>query len=151
MQCDNCGVNEATSEVTRISNGQRYTQHLCPTCAADISSSGGASSDVAQERTDITGYFSERLKQSIQEAALEAISHKNRAIDTQHLLLGILKEDVVVDKILKKLDLKKDDLVSYVRSQMTDGQENVETPGLAPRAKNVLQLSFQEKHPQTHL
>ncbi|MEA3357106.1 MAG: ATP-dependent Clp protease ATP-binding subunit, partial [Patescibacteria group bacterium] len=97
-----------------------------------------------QEKTDITSYFSERARKAIQEAAVEAIKHKNQNIDTQHLLLGILKADDVIDKILKKLDLDKDGLVQYISEQITDGEDNVETPGLTPRAKQVLQLSFQE-------
>ena len=104
--------------------------------------SGG--SGFQQERTDITEYFSDRLKEAIQEAVSIAISNKNRNIDTQHLLLGIIRTDEVVEKILKKLDLDKEGLENYLVEQMGEGSADVETPGLAPRAKNVLQLSFQE-------
>lgn len=157
MICDNCNINPATTQITRISDGRQTTQHLCATCAAelrgqssspfdDFMSGYGSSSypPPPQERTDITEYFSERLKDAIQEAAGEAIARKNRSIDTQHLLLGILKTDEVVDKILKKLDLNKKGIVDYITEQMSEGSSESETPTLAPRAKNVLQLAFQE-------
>lgn len=166
MLCEKCNKRPATTTLTRISGGRKYTQNLCAVCASEYSSgfssmseeyfpgSGGGSGDGSgghssgnsnhQERTDITEYFSERVKKSIQEAAGEAIIHKNRSIDTEHLLLGILKSDEVIDRIFKELDLDKKGLVDYITEQMTDGDEEVETPGLTPRAKQVLQLSFQE-------
>jgi ATP-dependent Clp protease ATP-binding subunit ClpC len=157
MICENCGEREATTQLSRIADGRQSQIWACDKCVTELtseasggSSTGGANRDrdvrpgVSQERTDITEYFSERLKDAIQAAASSAISNKNRNIDTQHLLLGILSSDEVVDKILKKLDLNKEDLVSYINEQMTEGDEDVETPGLAPRAKNVLQRAFQE-------
>ncbi|MDD3661457.1 MAG: ATP-dependent Clp protease ATP-binding subunit [Candidatus Dojkabacteria bacterium] len=101
-------------------------------------------SAVPQERVDITEYFSQRLKTAIQSAASEALSNKNATIDTEHLLLGIMQSDEVIEKILKKLDLNKESLEQYLHEQMSEGAYEGETPGLAPRAKNVLQLAFQE-------
>lgn len=155
MLCERCGQNEATTTITRISGGQKYTQNICSECAAEVSSgfsspfdrfSSGFSSGPGgnQQRTDITEYFSERVKKAIQAAAGEAISHKNQNIDTEHLLLGILESDEVIDKILKELGLEKEGLVKYINDQIVDGSTEVETPGLTPRAKQVLQLSFQE-------
>lgn len=160
MICENCGEREATTQVTKIQNGMRSQHWVCDECASELTSSnkddssdffdgfdgegGRPQSRMSQERTNIADYFSERLKNSIQEAASAAISSKSKSIDTQHLLLGILSGDEVIDKILKKLDLNKEDIISYVNEQMVEGNEDVETPSLAPRAKNVLQRSFQE-------
>lgn len=164
--CEKCKQKPASTRLTRISGGKKYTVNLCSECAADYevnrgsvfdgffsgsgtrpSSAGqsrGSQGFGAQERVDITEYFSERAKQSLQHAAAAALDHKNKNIDTEHLLLGVLKEDEVVEKIIKKLDLDKTSVVDYVKEQISDGDSEVETPGLTPRAKQVLQLSFQD-------
>jgi protein arginine kinase activator len=36
MLCDNCGVNEATTHIKRIVNGQTTQMHLCSKCAAKM-------------------------------------------------------------------------------------------------------------------
>jgi ATP-dependent Clp protease ATP-binding subunit ClpC len=109
---------------------------------------GSSSSDSGlgrrPERVDITEYFSERAKKAIQEAAREAVEHNNSNIDTEHLLLGVLDSDDVIDRVLKKLDLDKEGIKDYINEQISDGQEEVESPGISPRAKQVLQISFQE-------
>lgn len=155
MICQNCGEQEATTELTKISDGHRLPLWVCDRCASvltssDIHNDHNIRPEVSQERTDITEYFSKRLKDSIQSAALSAITNRNSTIDTQHLLLGILNSDEVIDRILKKLDLDKVALVSYINEQTTGGDEDVETPGLAPRAKDVLQRAFQEAQTLGH-
>ncbi len=155
MVCEKCQRRPATTRLTRISGGKRYTQQLCSECASEYSTSGPSffsgndGFDGPQERTDITEYFSERVKESIQHAAGEAIKHKNKNIDTHHLLLGIL-QDEVIEKIIKKLDLDKEGITTYLEGQISDGDSEVETPGLTPRAKQVLQLSFQEAQELSH-
>ncbi len=153
MICEKCGRNTATTQLTYVVNGQKKTYNLCENCAEKLSSGGHSSfGDVGgygsfpsqRESTDITEYFSERMRDAIQEAASVTLEHKNNNIDTEHLLLGILKDDEVIDKILKELDLDKDGLVKYLESQISEGTSEIETPGLNPRAKQALQLSFQE-------
>ncbi len=95
------------------------------------------------ESVDITQYFSERTKTAIQYAAQKAIEMHRRNIDTEHLLWGILQEDELIDIILKKLDLDKKILLEQVEEYMEEGTGGGQTPGLTPRAKQVLQLSFQ--------
>jgi len=96
------------------------------------------------ESIDIMEYFSERARKTIQYAAEKAISHRNRNIDTEHLLLGILQEDEVVNRILKELKVDREMLIDQIESELTEGYEEVETPSLSPRAKQVLQQSFVE-------
>ncbi|MBN1618244.1 AAA family ATPase [Candidatus Dojkabacteria bacterium] len=167
MICQECGKNQATTSITRISGGKKYSKQICSDCARryteyrrsgsvfDDYFSDGYDSDTVgsrfddqpdsyQERTDITQYFSERAKKAIQYSAAIAIENKDKNIDTHHMLLGIMKDDEVVDKIIKKLDLDKQGIAEYIESQMTEGDAEVETPGLTPRAKQVLQISFQE-------
>ena len=35
MQCENCGIAEATIQVTRVEDNEARIQHLCQTCAAE--------------------------------------------------------------------------------------------------------------------
>ncbi len=161
--CDRCKQRPASTKVTRISNGRRVTYDLCDICANEVTGrtpgnsmfnsypgSDFGNDDFSmfgrpqQEQIDITQYFSERAKKAIQEAAMSAIEHKNKNIDTEHLLLGVLKSDEVIERILKSLDLNKDEFIDYINSQITSGTEEVETPGLSPRAKQVLQIAFNE-------
>lgn len=94
-----------------------------------------------QEYVDITEYFSERAKDAIQSAAEIAVDKGSRIIDTEHLLLGILNDDNVVDRILKELHINKE----MLREQAVDSLISSEysgTPNFSPRAKQVLQLAF---------
>jgi ATP-dependent Clp protease ATP-binding subunit ClpC len=113
-------------------------------------SSSFGSNQSRPERVDITEYFSERAKKAIQEAATEAIERNNANIDTEHLLLGVLAADDVIDRILKKLDLDKGGVKDYITEQLSEGTKEIDTPGLSPRAKQVLQISFQEARELGH-
>lgn len=96
------------------------------------------------ERIDIAQYFSERATEAIQIAATKAIENKNRSIDTEHLLIGITESDEVVGRVLKELDVDKKLLLEQISKYITEGKEPVASPGLTPRAKQTLQLAFQE-------
>lgn len=96
------------------------------------------------EQINIADFLSQRAQKALQFAAQEAIEHKNRNIDTEHLLLGILYEDNVVEKLIKELKLNKESIIQHVNSQVVDGIYEIETPNLSPRAKQVLQIAFME-------
>ncbi len=101
------------------------------------------------ESVDITQLFAERTKKIIQDAAVITLEHKQSNIDTEHLLLATLNDDVVV-KIIKDLGLDIEELKNYTKEQMSEGSLETQTPGLTPRAKRVLQLSFQEAQELGH-
>lgn len=94
------------------------------------------------ESVDITQYFSERAKEAIQVAAEAAVEHGNRNIDTEHLLLGIIKSDDVVERILKELTVNMKMLQEEIEELFPKGGSIDAPPGLTPRAKQVLQLAF---------
>lgn len=98
----------------------------------------------SSERVDITQYFSERATQAIHNAASIVVENNIRSIDSEHLLLGVIKEDSVVERILKELGVDKSLLTDQLESYITAGESEVTTPGLSPRAKQALQLAFQE-------
>ncbi|OGJ47819.1 ATP-dependent Clp protease ATP-binding subunit ClpC [Candidatus Peregrinibacteria bacterium RIFOXYB12_FULL_41_12] len=100
-------------------------------------------------------HFSDRANRAIQIAAEEAVSRNKKHIDTEHLLLGILKaEDPVVNKIFEHLKLNTIDLKNYTEENIPDKKQS--TPegekeiDLSPRLKSVLQTAFQEAQSLHH-
>jgi ATP-dependent Clp protease ATP-binding subunit ClpC len=102
------------------------------------------------ERTDITKMFSERTKEAIQEAAKTAVDYKQTNIDSEHLLYALTKDGELMNTIFKELGLKVDDLRSYIESQMETGNILTDSVGITPRAKQILQLAFQEAQELGH-
>jgi ATP-dependent Clp protease ATP-binding subunit ClpC len=104
-----------------------------------------------EETVDITSYFSQRAKNTIQLAAQKAIDTGSRSIDTEHFLWAIANHDDVVQKILKQLKVDLDLLNEQLDKVMgSDSGLAMGTPGLTPRAKQVLQLSFYESRELGH-
>lgn len=104
----------------------------------------------ASERVDITQLFSERTQRTIQEAAGITVEYKQRNIDSEHLLLALLKSDELTEKLLKDLNLNKDQLIEYVESLLSEGTQETTNIGITPRAKQILQLAFQEARELGH-
>lgn len=148
MICENCHIRPATTTVTRTINGVRVQEYLCDVCASELhgaqmgSDPSGFSSPQRSEQVDISQYFSSRAKDSIQRSAAEAMEFGDKDIDTEHLLIGISSDDVVT-RIYKELGVDKNLLIDQLHSQMSKKSTTDQTPGLTPRAKQVLQLSFQ--------
>ncbi len=106
-------------------------------------------SQASNESIDITRLFAKRTNKAIQNSALITLENKQPNIDTEHLLYGVL-QDEVVEKIIKNLGLDIEELKNYTIEQMSEGTSVTESPGLTPRAKRVLQLSFQEAQELGH-
>lgn len=102
------------------------------------------------ERIDITELFSERTKQTLQEAAEIAVEFKQRNIDSEHLLLALLKSDELTERLLKDLNIDKDELTKYIEGQLSEGSAQSTSIGITPRAKQILQLAFQEARELGH-
>lgn len=96
------------------------------------------------EQRDISQLFAERTKNTIQDAAKIALDNNQRSIDTEHLLYALTLGEEVMDRIFKELDIKLSDLSEYLQTQFSQGSYTGETIGLTPRAKQVIQLAFQE-------
>jgi ATP-dependent Clp protease ATP-binding subunit ClpC len=106
---------------------------------------------MSEETVDISSYFSQRAKNTIQLAAQQAIDTGSRSIDTEHFLWAIANHDDVVQKILKQLKVDLDLLNEQLDKVMgSDSGLAIGTPGLTPRAKQVLQLSFYESRELGH-
>ncbi len=147
MICSNCHIRPATTTITQLVNGRQLSMNVCDQCYDDInknSYSGNSFDRGSAEQVDITQYFSERAKMDIQEAASEAISKGNKNIDTEHLLIAIAKSDDVVKRVLKELGIDPQLLIEQIDDTISKTDQIIETPGLSPRAKQSIQLAFQE-------
>lgn len=103
------------------------------------------------ERIDITELFSERTKEALQTAARVAIDYSQRNIDSEHLLYALTEDGELMDRLFKELDVKKDELRSYIEQNLVTGSgASASNIGITPRAKQILQLAFQEARELGH-
>ncbi|MEI7604027.1 MAG: ATP-dependent Clp protease ATP-binding subunit [bacterium] len=93
--------------------------------------------------------LSERAKQSLQNAVNIASDLKRRNVDTEHILFGLLDDDVVF-KVLSELGVSADLLKENLTTVMTEGMNVSEQMEITPRAKQVLELAFQESRSLRH-
>lgn len=97
------------------------------------------------EQVNILDAFSERAKEVIQAAAEQAQQAGSPGLDTEHLLIGVAKEKDVGRKILENLDINSEDLIAYLKENMTKDVKRYEegvAPDLSPRAKQALELAW---------
>lgn len=106
----------------------------------------GSPAQPQAESVNILDAFSDRAKGVIQAGAEAAIETDAASLDTEHLLIGVAKETEVGQKVLENLDIKPDDLVQYVQTNMPKDQKTYAAgvmPDLSPRAKHALELAWQ--------
>src|SRR5437667_184960 len=100
----------------------------------------------ARERTQLFERFTERGRQVVVLAQDEARALKHNYIGTEHILLGLLREEEgLAARVLESLDIT----VEEVRAQVARivGQGDEVTTGqipFTPRAKKVLELALRE-------
>jgi len=106
---------------------------------------------MSEESVDISAYFSQRAKDIIQMAAEKVVDSGSRNIDTEHLLWAAVNYDDVVVRVLKELKIDNE-LLQDQLSEVIGSDEGIThgTPGLTPRAKEVLQLAFYESQELGH-
>lgn len=98
-------------------------------------------------RTDrMFDYFSNTSHRVIYLAAEEVRRLGHKALDTEHLLLGLIKAEIITSEIIKELGL--DPVQAYSDVETMVGQSNAKIPAgkpiiLTPRAKKSLELAYQ--------
>lgn len=170
--CDKCGINQATTQITKIDHRGKHTLNLCETCAAEENLGGGdflsnksqpfnfrredpffnmssnpyQQSDFDQRRQSINimDYFTKRAKTVVQQAAQIAQQNKHQVLDTEHLLLALLDEREASMGTMSRLGLKTDEIRKYLKSIIPTGTSQQTNIELSPRAKRVLELAFDE-------
>ena len=93
--------------------------------------------------------FSEKAKAVLQNAASIAVEFRRKYIDTEHILLALL-QDELIQKIFEKLNMDVEEVRTNMTSMMTAGNFSEGRIDLAPRAKQVLEITFQESRSMNH-
>jgi ATP-dependent Clp protease ATP-binding subunit ClpC len=91
--------------------------------------------------------FTERAKQVVVLAQEEARALKHNYIGTEHILLGLLREEEgLAARVLESLDITVDEVREQVKRLVGQGDEDIVTGQIpfTPRAKKVLELALRE-------
>ncbi|NQT30676.1 MAG: AAA family ATPase [Candidatus Saganbacteria bacterium] len=162
MICQKCKKRPASIHVTKILNNKKTTRHLCSQCAAeegllpggmgidDLTSLPGfiefpdmfASLFKRRPSERFYDYFSDEAQKLLQLASEEAKRLAHDHVRTEHLLLGIIKQEGMGAKVLKDLGIDMVNLFSDVEALIGHGEGSPEKIVLSPRAKKVLELSY---------
>jgi len=166
MLCERCNKRQANIHITRIVNGKKTTQHLCPQCAQELglTPSEGIPSFPGFEDFGLPGFFefpdifssllrrrpSERIYDYFSEEA-QKVLHLSREeakrlahphVNPEHLLLGIIKEEGEAYKILEELGIKPVELFSDIESLIGRSDEHPSKITLSQKTKKIFELSF---------
>ncbi len=166
MLCQICRKRIASITVKEEINGQIKSLNLCHVCASDreflnsnsllgdslfnsffsnktpLSRSNLEGSNPQPKRINILDYFSDRAKEVIEESIEKAREFNSKYVDTEHLLLGLLEEEVA-SKLLSNLGIKIGDLQKYLEKNIIEGTgDEDKEPEFSSRAKKVLELAF---------
>jgi ATP-dependent Clp protease ATP-binding subunit ClpC len=91
--------------------------------------------------------FTERAKQVVVLAQEEARALKHNYIGTEHILLGLLREEEgLAARVLESLDITVEEVREQVKRLVGQGDEDIVTGQIpfTPRAKKVLELALRE-------
>jgi ATP-dependent Clp protease ATP-binding subunit ClpC len=91
--------------------------------------------------------FTERARQVVVLAQDEARALKHNYIGTEHLLLGLLREEEgLAARVLESLDITVEEVRAQVKRLVGQGDEETVTGQIpfTPRAKKVLELALRE-------
>jgi len=162
MICDKCKKKEAHIHITKIVNGKKTTKHLCEQCALEEGVMPGGSGGFEElgfpgffEFPDIFAslfkrrpterfydYFSDEAQRVLQLGSEEAKRLGHDHVRTEHLLLGLIKQEGMAYKVLQNIKVDLVNLFSDVESMIGRGEGSPDKIVLSPRAKKVLELAY---------
>src|SRR5680860_954097 len=90
--------------------------------------------------------YTEKAKRAIMIAQEEAINLNHEYIGTEHILIGLIKEEEgVASQVLRQLGVNIDKVVEEVERLVGKGEyQQVGEISFTPRAKKILELASQE-------
>lgn len=90
--------------------------------------------------------YTENAKAAITYATNVAYKLSHNYVGTEHLLIGLLEADGVASKVLEKNGVDEEKVIELVNQLIAPNSatEVVEVDGFTPRAKRILDQSFQE-------
>lgn len=167
--CDVCHKRPVTRAVKMIKNGRQETIRVCDDCYPKVfggfsspfgSLFGGGSlfddlfrgmagfgedvPSVRREGVNVEEYFSEATVKIMEQAKRIAREYGRHEVDTEHVLLAIVKGSQVAD-ILRRAGVTADDLRKDIEELAPKAKRATERAELelSPRVKNTLELAFQ--------
>jgi len=169
MLCEICGRRPATVTIRKISDSQVEEIHMCEICAEarnflnvenndflfdDFFSNSSSFNEKPwldlqnqfqsqRKQVNILDYFSPSAKRTIKTAAEFATRHRNKHIDTEHLLWAVLQEGEGKE-ILRTLNITPENIEAEIEENITSGRQTLKSLDLSPKAKNTLTLAFKE-------
>lgn len=97
------------------------------------------------------GRLTERAQKVLAYAQEEAINLKHSNIGTEHLLLGLVKENEgIAAKVLASFNITEDKVKEEVFNLINEGSESSSSIHYTPRAKKVIELSMDEARKLHH-
>jgi ornithine carbamoyltransferase len=95
---------------------------------------------------DVWQRFTERARRTVFHAQEEAARLGENYVSTEHLLLGLLREnDSVAARVLNRMEISLDKIRADVERQVTRGDGRLgQDMQLTPRAKRVIDLAYDE-------
>ncbi|CAD2071977.1 ATP-dependent Clp protease ATP-binding subunit [Phocicoccus pinnipedialis] len=97
------------------------------------------------------GKLTERAQRVLAFAQEEAIALKHSNIGTEHILLGLVKEqEGIAAKVLQSFDITEEQIRDGVFKLITEGTEMPTSLHYTPRAKRVIELSMDEARKLHH-
>lgn len=114
---------------------------------AAISASADTTSAISHgEVSEIFERFTERARQIVVLAQDEARQLKHNYIGTEHILLGILREqEGLANRVLAEFGITQDHLRAWIKDEIGEGDEVItgQLP-FTPRAKKILEFALRE-------
>ena len=97
------------------------------------------------------GKLTERAQRVLAYAQEEAIALKHSNIGTEHVLLGLVKEqEGIAAKVLQSFDISEEQIRDGVFKLITEGTTTPSSLHYTPRAKRVIELSMDEARKLHH-
>src|SRR5688572_22573906 len=93
---------------------------------------------------NIQELFSNRTQEALNQSFRMAIDKNNQAVDTEHILWGLMSDEIVMKRIFKELGVNTTELKTYIENQIPTGRFTGNQPFITPRANQVIQLAHQE-------
>jgi ATP-dependent Clp protease ATP-binding subunit ClpC len=95
--------------------------------------------------------YTEKAKRAIMIAQEEAVNLNHDYIGTEHILIGLVKEEGLASQVLKELGVDADKVMGEIERLVGKGEyQQINEISFTPRAKMVLELAAQEASKLKH-